>query len=37
MLYIGVTIRVNESCQCTDRVDIRQPKPDTNNKRVNIL
>ena len=24
------------SCQCTDRVNIRQPKPDTNNKRVNI-
>ena len=24
------------SCQCTDRVNIHQPKPDTNNKRVNI-
>ena len=24
------------SCQCTNRVNIRQPKPDTNNKRVNI-
>ena len=24
------------SCQYTNRVNIRQPKPDTNNKRVNI-
>ena len=24
------------SCQCTNRVNIRQLKPDTNNKRVNI-
>ena len=24
------------SCQYTDRVNIRQPKPDTNSKRVNI-
>ena len=24
------------SYQCMNRVNIRQPKPDTNNKRVNI-
>ena len=24
------------SCQCTDHVNIRQSKPDMNNKRVNI-
>ena len=29
-------LQVYENSQCTDRVNIRQPKPETNNKRVNI-
>ena len=31
-----VRVFVLVSCQCTDRVNIHQLKPDTNNKRVNI-